>query len=141
MFENKWMKLFGVSLLIFILLLFFMTIPLIKGQHIFSNIFVDSYMPRKVLIVEKAPVRIIFFGETGDNFDSNTTTEIIRALDKVQYIPGYHLNKETIISVDSELTGDRKRGSSKSVIGTDTHSDEYKNYRQREPREPRTREY
>jgi hypothetical protein len=92
-----------------------LSVPLIEGERIFSNIFIDSYRPRKVIIIEKAPVRLMFFGET---HETNITqiTKLIKAIDTVKFEPNYKFNSVTEIDVFSKLIGDRNRKSMHSVV-------------------------
>lgn len=122
---------------VFLLVLFMLSAPLVDKGNIFSNIFVDSYSPRKVLIIERNPIRIVYMGEFLDTAvnakmetdlsdDENSTkgkvktvhalVAVIRELRLMNSHPVYPLNEKTIIDVDSKLTGDRNRGASKSVI-------------------------
>ena len=130
------MKYSTIFVLLFLLVLFLISFPLVDKGNIFSNIFVDSYSPRKVLIVERNPIRIVLFGEFLDeevveddddlfNKDSNKTVpyktsngliNIIRELRMMESEPKYPLNSVTEIHVNSKLTGDRNRGASKSVV-------------------------
>jgi hypothetical protein len=122
------MKIFGIAILTVIFLLFIFSIPLIKRQHIFSNIFVDSYQPRKVMIIEKSPIRIIFFGES-TKLDVNDTLQLIHALDLAKFEKGYALNPVLDIQVNSLLRGDRNRGASHTIITNQPKDDRYNNSR------------
>ena len=125
------------AILIFLIILFGLSFPLVDKGNIFSNIFVDSYSPRKVLIIERNPIRIVYMGEFLDtalnetveselSADENSTkikprtvnalVGVIRELRLMNSHPVYPLNEKTIIDVDSRLTGDRNRGASKSVV-------------------------
>ncbi len=115
-----------IAILVAMLILFVLSSPLIMGEKIFSNIFVDSYSPRKVLIIERNPIRIVMYGEYNEMIekgnDKNKTivatglVKIIKELRKMDSIPVYPLNSTTEISVHSKLVGDRNRGAQKSVV-------------------------
>ena len=120
------MKYSTIAILIGVLILFVLSSPLIMGEKIFSNILVDSYSPRKVLIIERNPIRIVMYGEyngmTEQSVDNNSTfvtdglVRIIQELRQMNAVPAYPLNSNTEISVHSKLIGDRNRGAQKSVV-------------------------
>ena len=138
---NNIMKYSAITILIlmFLIGLFTLSAPLVHGEKIFSNIFVDSYAPRKVLIIERNPIRIVMYGEFKDfltgagtviNLDDNSSSpftrtdnlvRIIRELKDMEAVPTYGLNPQTLIDVDSKLTGDRNRGAVHSVTVTPTN--------------------
>ncbi len=118
------MKYSTIAILATVLILFVLSSPLIHGEKIFSNIFVDSYSPRKVMIIERNPIRIILYGEFSQDSKDNNSTDIgskhivnvIAELRKMDAIPAYPLNETTSITVNSKLIGDRNRGAQKSVV-------------------------
>ena len=120
------MKYSSIAILVAMLFLFVLSSPMIMGEKIFSNILVDSYSPRKVLIIERNPIRIIMYGEynemTEQSKDNNGTlvtdglVRIIQELRQMNAVPTYPLNSNTEISVHSKLIGDRNRGAQKSVV-------------------------
>jgi len=132
--NNVWLKYAAIGILIFMAIttLMLISLPLIEKERIFSNIFVDSYKPRKVIIIEKSPVRLIFFGETTDS-NTSSIIQLIQALDKIHFEPGYHLNPNIDISVNSKLIGDRNRKSGHSIQTQPQQQQEYR----REYRRPR----
>jgi hypothetical protein len=119
----KWIAL-GILFFIGVSILMMISMPLVEKERIFSNIFVDSYKPRKVLIIEKAPIRIMFFGEAEDT-NATDLVSLIQALDKTKFIPGYRLNPITEINVDSRLVGDRNRNSSHVLTNEQENSNQY----------------
>ena len=149
---TNWLRNNSIVVLIGILILFLLSLVPIQDSRIFSNIFVDSYSPRKVLIIERNPIRIVYMGEFLDtalsnvvdtelSADENSTqipsktvsalVGVIRELRLMNSAPLYPLNERTIIDVDSKLTGDRNRGSAKSIVvqtpdGTSTTTTESK---------------
>lgn len=130
---NSFMKYSTAFILIAMLVLFLLSLAPLSNSKIFSNIFVQSYAPRKIMIIERNPIRIVMVGEfpVEDNglniepFDANQSLthvrgnfmiRIIEELRKMNSEPKYPLNSETVINVDSKLTGDRNRGTSNSAI-------------------------
>jgi len=131
MFNTTWMKWSGVTILVGLLLLFAMSFPLIKEGSIFSNMFVDAFAPKKVFIIERNPIRIMYFGEIsneetedrnngGDSDVELGIIKIIEELRKMEAVPAYPLNTHTIIDVDSSLATERGRSLNKQVILQDS---------------------
>ncbi len=110
--NNNWLKWATIAISVFLGLIILMSIslPLIESEKIFSNILVDSYKPRKVVILEKSPVRLIFYGETTDT-NTAKLIPLIKALDEVKFEKDYNMNPNLSINVDSRLVGDRNRKS------------------------------
>ncbi len=55
----------------------------------------DNYLPKKIMILEKYPVRILMYGQYSDSINEslsvkkkNHLVDIINALDKVKHEPG-----------------------------------------------------
>jgi len=86
--NSFWLKWIAIGILFFlgISMLMMISMPLVEKERIFSNIFVDSYKPRKVVILEKSPVRLIFYGETAES-NTSVLVDLIQALDRVHFEP------------------------------------------------------
>jgi hypothetical protein len=108
------MKAVSISILIAFFVSIFINLILMKENDIFSSWFVDVYKPSKGFILEKAPIRIIFFGESQGDANAENITKIIEALDKIEY-HDYKFNPSTDINFHSSLKGARERGSEKGV--------------------------
>ncbi len=99
------------------------TLSLVEGTKGVSTWFTDSYLPKKYLIAEKYPVRVILYGqfEHMDQHDMNTTVDtrsdtiiaIIEALDKVQHQEGNFVYPISV-NVESQFNSKQIRSKQRS---------------------------
>jgi len=108
------MKSIGTAIIIAIFTGLFLSIILMKEATIFSSWFVDVYKPSKGFILEKAPIRIIFFGEANGQANAENITKIIDSLNKVKY-HDYKFNNRINVNFESSLKGDRQRDNTKKI--------------------------
>jgi hypothetical protein len=108
------MKVVGMALLISFFIAIFMSLVLMKESEIFSSWFIDVYKPSKGFVLEKAPIRIIFFGEAKGEANAENISKIIDALDKVEY-QDYKFNPDVNINFSSSLKGAKERDAQKAV--------------------------
>lgn len=100
---------------VWILFLLTMTGILInKDTGSFSSWLLDVYKPSGGFIIEKAPVRIIFFGESDKQITSKEIIEVINALEKIEF-NDYQFNHSLTIQVDSNSNKANNRSSNKMI--------------------------
>ena len=108
------MKTVGLAIVISIFTGLFLSFIFLKEKTIFSSWFVDVYKPTKGFVIEKPPVRLIFFCESSQNANPDNLTKIINSLNKVKY-QDYKFNSAIDVNFVSSLKGDRQRDAGKTV--------------------------
>ena len=122
---NKW-----GSMIVLTFIVGTLAATVLSGINGFSSWLGDSYIPKKYIILEKYPVRVIIYGQFGDNKrdkDSNCTdTErcnnravlniisLIRALDSVQYAKGSFGN-DINVNFDSNFNSKQIRATNRTT--------------------------
>ena len=98
-----------------------------QGTHGISNWFGDNYLPKKYMIVEKYPVRIILYGQfedynptdpddvNGSNNRANNLIQILQQLDKMEYKKGTFSDYNMEIKVNSDFNSRQIRSSDRSI--------------------------
>jgi hypothetical protein len=113
-FFPSFMKAVGMALIISIFTGLILSFIFMEESKIFSSWFVDVYKPSKAFILEKPPIRLIFFGEASSNASPENISKIINSLNKVEY-KNYQFNKIVDVNFMSSLKGDRQRDAGKTV--------------------------
>jgi len=75
----------------------------------------DNYVPKKIMILEKFPVRIIMYGEYPDGINPNTLTNIIKTLDNVKYESEGDFKNNMHIQVGTSFNTKQIRSSERSL--------------------------
>jgi len=87
--------------------------------HGISNWFGDNYLPKKYMIIEKYPIRIIMYGQfenfgLSENRSSNRTDgllKILQTMDKMEYKEGNFSDYNININVNSDFNSKQVRSS------------------------------
>jgi hypothetical protein len=108
------MKTVGLAIVISIFTGLFLSFIFLKEKTIFSSWFVDVYKPTKGFVIEKPPVRLIFFGESSQSANPDNLSKIINSLNEVEY-QNYKFNSKIDVNFVSSLKGDRQRDAGKTV--------------------------
>ena len=91
-----------------------------------SNWFGDNYLPKKYLIIEKYPVRLILYGQFRDyNYDKNSTykssiktsdiIKLIQTIETVKYREGKFSKYQMDVNFDSDFNSKQIRSSDRSL--------------------------
>jgi len=95
-----------------------------SGAAGLSNWIGDNYLPKKYMIIEKYPVRIIMYGQFMEEplyLDQNGTSRtanliyILQQLDKMEYRKGTFSDYNMNIKVDSDFNSKQIRSSSRAI--------------------------
>ena len=97
-----------------------------------SNWFGDNYLPKKYMIIEKYPIRIIMYGQF-DNYEwidndsdinnsihkehrrTNNIENLLRTMDKLHYEKGTFSDYNIMIDVDSDFNSRQIRSSDRRI--------------------------
>jgi len=112
--NNTFIKAMGMAVFIAILTGIILSTILLKEATIFSSWFIDVYKPSKGFVIEKAPIRLVFFGEANEKSSADNIVRIIEALEKTKY-ENYKFNENVNITFESSLKGDRQRDNNKEM--------------------------
>ena len=104
------------NIIIGVLVLIIMSIMLTIGTNMVgtSSLFHDSYVPRKALILENYPVRIIALGEWNDRNRTQKIQTLLKSLNNVDHAEGEFAWKITI-DLNQDIQSGSNRRSERSV--------------------------
>jgi len=111
---KPWIAIIVIIIFTSLIATIMVSIILASDSKIFSSWFIDTYKPSKGLVVEKPPVRIMFFGEAQENPTAIELIKIINALDKTEF-HNYKFNPETTIEFRSAVSGLKAREARKKI--------------------------
>jgi len=104
------------NIIIGILVLIVMSIVLSFGTKMVgtSSLFHDSYIPRKALILENYPVRIIALGEWNDRNRTQKIQTLLKSLNNVDHAEG-EFSWKIAIDLNQDIQSGSNRRSERSV--------------------------
>lgn len=111
-----------IVLVLILVLSIVSTIPIVQGMsNNYSSGLTDVYTPRKGLIIERNPIRIVYFGEVSDK-DENATkyldgvfVHLIKTLGDLNSTPTFPMNDRLEIHIDTGVRSDSTRQSHKGI--------------------------
>jgi len=104
------------NIIIGVLVLIVISIVLSLGTKMAgtSSLFHDSYVPRKALILENYPVRIIAIGEWNDRNRTGKIQSLLKSLSNINHTNGSFAWK-IAIDIDQNLISESNRRSERSL--------------------------